>query len=55
MQCSRCGKKLNGFFRDSGILLKLENGDVTVCPECFLKIKAEYETRKTCDDCAFFK
>jgi hypothetical protein len=35
--------------------LKLENGDVTVCPECFLKIKKEYEARKTCDDCAFFK
>lgn len=55
MQCSRCGKKLGGLVKDGGIYLKLETGEVTVCAECFLNIKKEYEARDTCNDCAFFK
>jgi predicted amidophosphoribosyltransferase len=53
MQCSRCGKKLGGL-RESGIFLKLENEEVTVCYDCFGQIKNLYASRRICNGCAFF-
>jgi len=55
VQCARCGKKLGGFLRDSGVTLLLEDGQKTFCEHCYWQIRKEYDSRKTCDDCVYFK
>jgi len=51
MQCDRCGKT----FRGSGLSLTLDGKQMTLCADCYGKIKEEYDRKKNCDNCRHFK
>ena len=54
MQCDKCGKKLSGFFRESGLPVWLPNKNGTLCKMCYGKLEKEYKAKKTCASCFYF-
>lgn len=55
MQCARCGRKTREFLVEQGITLVLEGEQKKVCYDCYLELKKEYDSKRTCEDCVYLK
>jgi len=53
VNCSNCGKSLG--FHNKGIEVQEKNKTLNVCADCFLKLRKEYSSKKTCSNCINFE
>jgi hypothetical protein len=49
-ECCGCKKAFSG----SGLTVALNGEQRMYCAECFWKLRAEYDKKKTCEDCGYF-
>ena len=49
-ECSSCKKSFSG----AGIIVSQKNEEKIYCADCFWKIRAEYDKKKSCEDCSYF-
>jgi len=49
-ECYDCKKSFSG----SGLIVSINSEQVTYCADCFWKVRAEYDKKKTCEGCSYF-
>jgi len=49
-ECCGCKKSFSG----AGLTVSLSGKDRMYCAECYWKLRADYEKKKTCEDCGYF-
>lgn len=49
-ECYGCKKSFSG----SGLIVSINGEQATYCADCFWKVRAEYDKKKTCEDCGYF-
>jgi len=50
-ECSDCRKSFSG----SGLSVNINGNEEMYCANCYWKVQKEYEKKKTCEDCVYFK
>jgi hypothetical protein len=49
-ECHSCKKTFSG----SGLTVNVSGNEHTYCANCYWKLQAEYEKKKSCEDCGYF-
>jgi len=49
-ECRGCKKSFSG----SGLAVNVDGNDQMYCADCYWKLQAVYQKKKTCEDCGFF-
>ena len=49
-ECRGCKKSFSG----SGLTVNINGNEQMYCADCYWKLQAEYNKKKTCEDCGFF-
>ena len=50
-ECCGCKKSFSG----SGLIVNINSNEQMYCANCFWKVRAEYDKKKTCEDCGYFE